>query len=386
MRIAPISIYDVPAQQAWLEDMAAKGYFLDGYWTGVFSLASFSKGEPKAVRYRLEPAAAKEDCPDLTRREVYQSLGWDYVTTAGKVMHVWRSDDPAAPELHTEPETEARAYDHLCRTMRWLSLLTLVVALAPLMLALLLRQPVPDYFRRQVESWQPAGIYLMMAVAWCFLLWQELWESRSLRRYVRTLRAGVPADHRRPYRASRVLACVMMAVYTAFLAAQAVRLVQPNSWTPMPLDSFADPVPCVVLTEPENAGAIRWKNWRTAEQWWTVESTRSETEETGPQGPDRELFCEAHYYRLRLPWQSGQLVDSILAGYEDRGWLAEPLEVPGLDEAWLADTGDGYRFLILRLGDQVWDVSARNCGDLADRLDAYAAILAARRQRGGGPW
>ncbi len=118
MRIAPISIYDVPAQQAWLEDMAARGYFLSEYQAGVFTLASFTKVGPEAVRYRLEPMAAKEAYPDAARREVYRSLGWEYVSTAGKTMYVWRCDDPAAPELHTEPETEARAYDRLRRALR----------------------------------------------------------------------------------------------------------------------------------------------------------------------------------------------------------------------------------------------------------------------------
>ena len=59
----------------------------------------------------------------------------------------------------------------------------------------------------------------------------------------------------------------------------------------------------------------------------------------------------------------------------------EKLEVPGLDEAWLTDTGDGCQFLTLRLGKQVWDLSCRG-GDLTARLGECAAILAERQQRG----
>lgn len=43
------------------------------------------------------------------------------------------------------------------------------------------------------------------------------------------------------------------------------------------------------------------------------------------------------------------------------------------NETWLEDrTREDWR-----LGDQVWDVSDRNCGDLTERLDEYAAVLAA---------
>lgn len=91
-----------------------QGPLLSEYKNGIFSLASFTRESPKAVRYRLEPAGGRE-YPPLEQRQVYRSLGWDHVTTAGREMYVWRCDDPNAPELHTEPETEARAYDRLVR-------------------------------------------------------------------------------------------------------------------------------------------------------------------------------------------------------------------------------------------------------------------------------
>ena len=96
MRIAPISVFDISAQQAWLEDTAARGWFLKDYSSDIFSLAFFSKGEPKAVRYRLEPVTPGEASPGVERREVYRGFGWEYVTTIGKELYVWRSDDPAA--------------------------------------------------------------------------------------------------------------------------------------------------------------------------------------------------------------------------------------------------------------------------------------------------
>lgn len=55
IRMAPISVFDVPAQQARPEDMAAKGWFLKDYSSGVFSLVSFAKGEPHAAPLPPDP-------------------------------------------------------------------------------------------------------------------------------------------------------------------------------------------------------------------------------------------------------------------------------------------------------------------------------------------
>ncbi|MEI3297794.1 DUF2812 domain-containing protein [Dysosmobacter welbionis] len=114
VKLMPMNIYDVaacrPAWRTW-----PPGGGLPFPARILFRLASFEQGEPKAVRYRLEPAGKKESCPDPERLAAYRSMGWEYVDTSGKSMHLWRCDDPDAPELHTDPETEAQAYDRLFR-------------------------------------------------------------------------------------------------------------------------------------------------------------------------------------------------------------------------------------------------------------------------------
>ena len=134
LKLMPMNIYDVAAQQARMEDQAARGWFAVSV-PGIFFLAVFEKGEPKAVRYRLEPAPVKESCPDPERLAAYQSMGWEYVDTSGKSVHLWRCDDPDAPELHTDPETEAQAYDRLFRrqqkvTQFWAAVTALLAVLA----------------------------------------------------------------------------------------------------------------------------------------------------------------------------------------------------------------------------------------------------------------
>lgn len=80
-----------------------------------------------------------------------------------------------------------------------------------------------------------------------------------LRRFLRTLRAGVPVAHRRPYRFSRVLAGVMAASYIAMLILQLGNFFRPSSRPFRPLSDFSEPVPYMVMSEPENMVAIRWE-------------------------------------------------------------------------------------------------------------------------------
>lgn len=114
----PAFLGDVAAAETWLEDWAAKGYRLVGFrgMNGVFV-----KDEPKTCRYRLEPLARKEKAPDPDRVAVYGEMGWMYAATMGKDFHIWRCDDPAAPELDTDPVVQAAGYGYLKRRLlHWL--------------------------------------------------------------------------------------------------------------------------------------------------------------------------------------------------------------------------------------------------------------------------
>ena len=362
IKLAPDNLYDVPAQQAWLEDQAATGWFLTSAG-GPFWLARFQRGEPKTVRYRLEPAGVREASPDAEQRALYRRLGWEYVDTAGKSLHIWRCDDPAAPELHTEPETESRAYDRLYRDQRILDrvcvgLLLFLVGLEVYSMVL------PGQSLMQfVQNWMPLW---RVASRWCFFgvsILMAARQSAALRRYLRKLRAGVPGAHRRPYRLARVINGGFLVATAVYIAALAAEILDSNAINFEPLDTFDEPVPYVALTEPEQVEAIRWNNWQTLDQWWTLET-------------EGALFCESRYYRLWLPGQSGRLVDSILAGNPQWSEKGESRPVPGLDEAWVLETGGGDCDLVLRRGDQVWEISCQN-SDPTAHLGDYAAVLAA---------
>jgi len=141
MRLA-LDPVDIPAVQAWLEDWAARGWYVESYGR---NLVSFARGERREhIRYRLQPTGREGGEPDQDTREVYREMGWTYVcSTVGSrnlggvrtEFHIWRCEDPAAPELDTDQTLREEAYGNLLR--RGWRIIWMGVPLAAAVLALL---------------------------------------------------------------------------------------------------------------------------------------------------------------------------------------------------------------------------------------------------------
>lgn len=93
--------------------MAAKGLHLDKM---AKYFAWFDRGEPmENVRFRLEPVTKDDDWMTAEEREDFHAMGWEYLDTWENLYRIFRADDPAAPELHTDPKTQALTLDRLIR-------------------------------------------------------------------------------------------------------------------------------------------------------------------------------------------------------------------------------------------------------------------------------
>ena len=126
--------------EQFYSEMAAKGWFLDkrGAW-----FSRFRRGEPAAMRYRVELADLRFLDPDHGLPEeqisVYEECGWKYVTGHG-LFHIFSSPaDSDAPEFYTDPRQQALVLRGLRRSYvsSWI---------------LLIRQP---YFRQLVGKLVP---------------------------------------------------------------------------------------------------------------------------------------------------------------------------------------------------------------------------------------
>lgn len=121
-RIPPCSKYDIAGMESWLEDMAEKGLYLDR--DGLFlGFATFVQDEPDRLRFRLEATDTTGSLfspthdPEDEVIELHQMMGWHYRGRWGQ-FHIYVTDDPDAPELHTDPRVQALTIQALNKFQR----------------------------------------------------------------------------------------------------------------------------------------------------------------------------------------------------------------------------------------------------------------------------
>ena len=139
-RLCLVDGMDLDHIEGWLESMAARGLHYDHSDAFLFH---FRRGEPAAVRYRLEPRGTL-DCPE--GMEHCRTLGWELTGYMGKGFSLFRTWEPDAPELHTDPVVRGYGLDKLARLVRWFATPMLICALVilalPLWLLLAWDEPV----------------------------------------------------------------------------------------------------------------------------------------------------------------------------------------------------------------------------------------------------
>lgn len=124
---APCPLLDIEAMQTWLEDMSLEGYLLKGC-SKVRHTFEFYKIEPLQTRYRLTPVSDKIEEWNLRPNEEFVSItdafGWEHVCSNYR-LHIFRSYDEDAREIHTDPSVQAQAIRQLSwriikTTLTWL--------------------------------------------------------------------------------------------------------------------------------------------------------------------------------------------------------------------------------------------------------------------------
>lgn len=191
----PVQPYDMAGLEKWFSDMAAQGLHLV---KADADSARFRPGVPRTgVRYALEVTGPGDI--DRERNEDYAQMGWDYVTTLKaslmvSMYYVYRTENPGAPALHTDPVTQSTTVAKLVRRLRR-TLVFLTVLLAVLLrneLAALLSDPwsFPRFLLLRTETaalWLAVMVpyVLLMLIPFCHQLW-------GLGRVRRQLAAGIP--------------------------------------------------------------------------------------------------------------------------------------------------------------------------------------------------
>ena len=388
--LRPANVYDIAANETWLEDLARQGWRLTGMtgWNGVFQRA-----EPAVCRYRMQPLSRKEKAPPEDVIELYAALGWEYVCTLAGRFHIWRCDDPEKPELDTDPVVQGMGYRYLKKRMVWDTIQTGVLFLVLVGLYAwgfqIRGTPLLDALNN------PPGELAAGAGAYGLALFLMLCQIRSMGRLLRSLRAGVALKRPKPYRRQKwlargLLACVVLFLGLGFLGS--LRNIRGSSlaggWDTG--DSRHVPKAGVVyvdLRDLEGAEQTEFWSCRTKvhELCPRLHETRqlSLGEGEGPLRPGDSYpvlsSAETTHYRLLTEGLARRLTRELSRGRTaSLGVYGHPAltaaETDGLDELWWGEDRY-YQFLLARLGRQVLFLRYEGETDLRQAGAYFTALL-----------
>lgn len=193
-RLAPCPHYDVERIESWLTDMASEGFHLEKEPT-FMGFFAFTKGEPKNVRYRLEPkqSMAEEDSekPDHEAQALYAEYGWEFVAAYG-LFYIYRSVSPDAREMNTDPQVQAVAMKGAFKQL----ILPLIVCILSFRNSMtrLFSEPIRYLVTQGIVY--TAGFFLVMVGA-AVLTLVRFTHLIHLRQ---KLKNDIPLDHKKPWR------------------------------------------------------------------------------------------------------------------------------------------------------------------------------------------
>lgn len=225
--------YDIEGIQRWLEDMSAQGLHLQ-HWGNNWS--TFQQGEPKSIRYRLDPDHTKStsdegiEAENRVLEEAYGEMGWRKVSPVSSFqfgssnLTIFAADDPGVPELYTDPDSYALSMHDLFKQVLSDALWRLLYVVVFFSLEI---SNQLFYYEAAVSLGESVSLFPFVAYVGCLLLHLfYLVCSAMLLRSYRALKRGdaLPSSGRWSRRLAHVrllsdllflLLCVGLVIYIA---------------------------------------------------------------------------------------------------------------------------------------------------------------------------
>lgn len=416
-KILPVSLYDIPGLEKWLEEQANAGLFP----VRVDSWVTFTRTGVPGTRFRLEPCNGLSQ-PDAERLEHYRSAGWEYAFMIGiesltrGIYFLFYATDPAAVELYTDLQSRGLSLDQLMLQIKklrrrgwWILAITLAIYAAIIAWVLNLSGQFdvqPDSF-----SGLPLDIITMAHPFWALYILLAVISSRqnrlgirALRSMCQALREGIdPPPSPGPRRIvvfERVLSVIMLipAILLILVKLDIIPLQH------IPLEDFWRPY--VDIRELDSETAQHWEELFEGSNLWNEPSLYAELEfsllapvwysvtqeayspisvsvpnsnSTDQHGgtvryvPDLDMT----YFRLLIPSMARGVAEAQLDAYRlvNLMWSYEDVSYPGLDFVILAKTDSVWQMAALGSGGRVAVFRYAGAEDLAEHLDELAEIV-----------
>lgn len=392
-RLCPCPAYDVEGMERWLTDLAREDGLLlvqDGIFAGV---ATFEKGEPKQVKYRLEAApkptsllADNGGDPDPEAVELAREFHWEYVAKRGN-FYIYRTDDPSARELNTDPEVQALAISAVKKRQAW-SIFYILFWLALCLLGELAGNG-SGLLRLFVETGTWFCLWGAVLVLWAVM--DSVAELVHLDRLMKKLRNGGALGDgqvkKRPAVPYQVRNYLLAALLVAFV------IVGLNRWAAsaeyrerQPIDP--EGVPFATIRDFGTDGyegtltgfddVREWSDWLAPRSivWSEHAQVRA-----GAEGHLISGGLDVEYHQMASPflarWMAWELTPR-----RSTGPYYAVLALPPLDVDYAAAYTSVFPTVVLQKGSEVLRASFYQTSEQTLELEEWAAILAERLGKG----
>ena len=376
-KILPLSIYDIPGIESWLEEQANSGFF------PVFlnSWVAFTPTGVPGTRFRLVAKERRNDCISPEQIELYQNAGWQYAASAASIYFLFYTTDPKAVEVYSDWDSWGVSLQPLKKRLaayRRIKLAAYSVLAAVLIWALFFFESKydvqPDHFSRTalilLELFQPAVLLLFLCAVW---IWKQAYRDKCLlHRICDALSQGMaPPPSKGPSKAIVRDQIIMIALVIPLAVFTIIgRFDILNPWAHIPIDRFSEPYLSIQSIEQEPV--LPWdelfdeappsgKPENYAEKkvsllspvWYAVtqeayspqsgikENYFSPKPENGIERYSPDL--DGTYCHLLLPSLARPVAEAQLDAYRlvNLEWSYEELSYPGLDFVIHATETDG---------------------------------------------
>lgn len=414
-KFLPVSFYDIPGIENWLEEQANAGLFP----VSIRGWVTFTSTGIPGTRFRLAVKEKYQEVPDLALLELCRNSEWNYGFPIAKMYFLFYTTAAHEEELFPDYEHRGFSIDLLkkqsttIRRMKWIYRILLGLLLLMLIWNLFFMKTKfdiqPDPFAKLplllLELLQP---YMLMVFACGFFIWKSnRRDEKTLRSMLNALEAGAsapqsPGASRRIARESLamvILGCLM--IFSLFPRT----FDGLNPWIHIPLERFHRPFPELQAMETEtlfsweelfgenpvynkiqNTGDIRCSI--LAPTWYSVsqdgyssqkvtaaESLSSYSEDEGYRySPSLDLT----YFQLLIPALARPVAESQMNAYRlvNLQWNYEDLAVEHLDFAVLAsEPGNTWKMLALGKDNQVAVYRYKGRENLREHLELLAEIV-----------
>ena len=404
---AVVDAKDIARTETWLEDMAAQGLFFHDFsgWSilapGPLWVVLFQVDVPKPRRrYRLCPARPQEAEPTQETLELYAQSGWQFLRywgTSCVSYYLFYSDDPAAPEPYTDPDSLYEALRPPKKDVLNDLLLGVVLYTSAVILS---ATQILDRQLSFLPNWILAAAAALLIALWLIslLLNGTDWLTvLALRQEIRRRDTVRPAPPPALFAARCLFSSLLSLLQTGLLAvvlALIFTLFRINS--DLPLEQFAPDFDLLTLSEMEGDGS-----WTPEPDFvFRGEAFPRNTADTyqdpslGVQtwyrvrqagwGSSGDSDMELNYYIADDPQAARELLTSLVQDLQSPdgellSYLPDQLPfqretVPGSEEFLVRREGENWDVAALE-GDRVLALRYSGALDLTDWYGEIAAML-----------